>query len=82
VFQWADGSSYEGDFNNNNIEGIGVYVWAGKFIYSSIIDSRKYEGEWLNNKMNGKGIFYFPDGKIYKGNYVADKKEGYGELIW
>lgn len=26
----------------------------------------------------GKGIYYFVDGRVYKGEWVRDKKEGYG----
>jgi hypothetical protein len=28
LFTWADGSRYEGDFHDNNIEGHGVYNWS------------------------------------------------------
>ena len=27
-FQWADGSTYDGQFIDNNIHGCGIYVWA------------------------------------------------------
>jgi hypothetical protein len=27
-FIWSDGSSYEGQFYDNNIEGEGVYIWS------------------------------------------------------
>ena len=39
---WPDGSSYVGQFHNNQIHGIGKYQWA---------DGRFYEGEWENNKL-------------------------------
>jgi hypothetical protein len=35
-----DGSSYEGEFVNNNFEGKGEYRWS---------DGRIYVGLWLNN---------------------------------
>lgn len=31
--------------------------------------------------MNGRGIYKWPDGRIYEGDYVDDKKEGQGILI-
>ena len=31
--------------------------------------------------MDGKGIFTWEDGKIYTGEYVMNKKEGYGVLL-
>ena len=42
-FKWSDGATYEGDFKDNNIEGIffnniigfGEYIWA---------DNRRYKG--------------------------------------
>lgn len=32
---WTDGAIYEGEFKNNNIEGIGTYTWG---------DGRRYHG--------------------------------------
>ena len=35
IFSWGDGSKYDGDFEDNLIQGVGVYSWQ---------DDRKYEG--------------------------------------
>lgn len=32
--------------------------------------------------MHGFGEFKWPNGKIYKGFYKADVKDGQGKLIW
>jgi hypothetical protein len=32
--------------------------------------------------MDGSGEFKWPDGRIYIGEYKADKKEGHGKFIW
>jgi MORN repeat. len=32
--------------------------------------------------MHGKGVFLFKDGRKYTGEYVEDKKEGYGVFEW
>jgi len=32
--------------------------------------------------MNGKGIFTWADGRKYDGQYVKDKKEGYGTIYF
>ena len=32
--------------------------------------------------MDGKGKFEWPDGRIYVGEYLEDKKHGYGEFLW
>ena len=31
--------------------------------------------------MHGRGKFYWPDGKIFEGKFVKDKKEGMGTMI-
>ena len=31
---------------------------------------------------HGSGDFTWPDGKVYRGNYVKDKKDGYGIFEW
>ena len=57
---FADGSHYEGEFENNDIHGHGFYTWP---------DQRTYEGQWMKNKMHGKGLSKWKDGKIYEGNF-------------
>lgn len=32
--------------------------------------------------MNGKGVFVWPDGRKYEGEYVDDKKEGFGKFTF
>ena len=32
--------------------------------------------------MDGYGIFSWTDGRIYKGEYLDDKKHGYGKFYW
>ena len=72
-FKWADGSTYEGQFEDNNINGKGIYTWG---------DKRKYIGDWKNNKMDGHGVFTWPDGRKYQGDYKDDKKDGFGIFEW
>jgi hypothetical protein len=48
VYNWADGSRYEGNWKNNMINGFGRYEWP---------DGRHYVGEWLDNKMHNKGRY-------------------------
>ena len=33
------------------------------------------------NKMHGRGLFKWPDGRMYDGEYMNDKKHGKGTLI-
>ena len=39
-------------------------------------------GQWKENFMNGKGVHNWPDGRIYEGEYLNDKKHGYGVYKW
>lgn len=32
--------------------------------------------------MDGYGVFYWPDGRIYEGDYLNDKKHGKGLFKW
>ena len=32
--------------------------------------------------MHENGTFVWPDGRKYKGGYLNDKKNGYGEFFW
>ena len=32
----------------------------------------------MNNKMHGFGIITWPDGKFYEGEFIDDRKEGFG----
>ena len=68
-----EGHSYEGEFKNNEIDGIGVFKWSNGDIY---------EGEMTNGKMNGYGKYTYSNGQIYEGNYVNGVKEGLGKLIY
>ena len=75
---------YEGDFNNDKIEGNGKIKflksgieYEGTFLNDNIEGSGKfkwinediYEGEVKNGKMHGTGIYKYRNGKIYKGTF-------------
>eukprot|EP00798_Chlamydomonas_sp_ICE-L_P022703 gene22703-29859_t len=55
--QWDDGSLYEGEFDNNRMQGYGVYIWN---------DGSLYRGEWHGGMMHGCGakIWRGPDGDV------------------
>lgn len=53
---------YEGEFEENNMSGFGVYVWGQ--------EGSVYRGQWRNSMMNGCGV------KITKqpsGGYLAEE---------
>lgn len=34
----------------------------------------------MNDRKNGMGEFIYPDGKVYRGNFFDDQKDGFGVL--
>ena len=32
--------------------------------------------------MEGKGVYLWPDGRRYEGDFLEDKRDGYGVLEW
>ena len=65
--------TYEGEFKDNCITGMGFYTWANK---------DTYKGTFVNGKMHGKGLYKWPDGGEYYGEYVNNIKEGNGRFKW
>merc|ERR1712107_885863 len=60
-FCWADGSIYDGDFVENDIDGDGHYTWS---------NNCEFKGQWRRNQMHGTGVFTWSDGQTYEGAYV------------
>ena len=73
VYRGVDGSIYEGDFRNDNMEGTGVFRLANGDIY---------EGNYRNNKMEGTGVLRSAKGGIYDGSWKKDMPEGRGVLTY
>ncbi len=65
--------TYEGEFKDNCITGVGFYTWKNK---------DTYKGTFVNGKMHGKGFYKWPDGGEYYGDYVNNIKEGNGKFKW
>lgn len=92
-----DGSFYEGQFINGEIDGTGIRYWAhtdntyeGQFENGEMCgmgvmsfgDGSLYEGAWLNNKMEGEGVLKGTDGSGYVGAFHLHKKHGEGKQIY
>lgn len=63
---------YEGDFQNDVINGYGVFTSPNLFC----------EGFWANGQMEGIGAMKYKGGMAYEGNFKGGKKEGEGRLIF
>ena len=73
IFEWKDGSKYQGDFENDLFNGKGLYIWS---------NNKKYDGNWKEGKMNGNGKLTYYDGSYYEGEFVNGKKCGKGKYFW
>ncbi|XP_015754189.1 PREDICTED: MORN repeat-containing protein 1-like [Acropora digitifera] len=92
----ADGSFYEGQFVDGEIQGHGFRRWAssrneytGQFVKGELNghgimvygDGSHYEGEWQDNKREGEGKLLSKDGSVYEGSFHNHKQHGEGKLI-
>lgn len=68
---FTDGSYYEGDWTDGEMNGKGDFYWP---------DGSYYIGEYQNGRKHGVGEFKFPSGKIYKGQWADGKQNGKGKL--
>ena len=69
AFDWGDGSTYEGEWKDNQRYGKGTFKYA---------DGDVYTGEWKDDIQNGKGIYKFKNGDVYEGDYVEGERTGIG----
>ena len=62
TLKYADGTVYEGNFDNNKRHG------RGRIRYAS---GEEYRGEWFNGFMTGYGTYNFQDGSVYEVSCIA-----------
>jgi hypothetical protein len=61
--------SYEGNWEDDRMEGVGAYLYP---------DGSIYEGEWRNNQQHGRGVFHFSNGTRYEGEWKNHLMDGSG----
>ena len=64
----ADGSFYEGQFIDGEIQGHGFRRWAST--------RNEYTGQFIKGELNGHGIMVYGDGSRYEGEWVDNQREG------
>lgn len=92
TYKWNDGTIYEGNFENDNINGTGKLTTVDNGIYEGEFkDGQKsgtgtytfangdiYTGSWENDQMSGEGTYTFQNGDKYVGNFSNNKFNGTG----
>lgn len=67
------GCVYDGMWDHNKREGLGLYKWRNGSMYS---------GQWSNDVFHGFGKLVWMAGEVYEGYFVNGNREGQGKLIW
>ena len=68
-YTWADGSLYEGEWEDGLRHGQGIMTET---------DGRSYSGQWQRDKKHGYGIYKRPSGAVYEGQWEGDVIQGRG----
>ena len=64
VMTWPDGDTYEGEFRDVKMDGLGVYTFA---------DQRRYRGQFKADLKHGFGSSLVDDGYQFDGEYRSDQ---------
>lgn len=71
TYKLDTGSSFNGTWKNNKIDGNGILV---------LKRFGTYKGQFQNGKRVGEGTFHFTNGDVYSGHWKNDVIEGRGKL--
>ena len=72
ICNYADGSEYQGEWQDGKRHGIGTYISP---------TGTRYEGEWKNDGASGHGVCHYADGMKYDGQFESGERHGKGVLI-
>ena len=72
ICNYADGSEYQGEWQDGKRHGIGTYISP---------TGTRYEGEWENDGASGHGVCHYEDGMKYDGQFENGERHGKGVLI-
>jgi hypothetical protein len=70
----ADGSYYEGEFENGEINGHG-------FKYFSL-SGNTYSGEFHLGELQGQGVMNYTNGAVYEGQWTENRRDGKINVIF
>ena len=72
TFQFRSGTLYSGEWQNNEMDGIGCL---------NVPEEGTYEGSFIDSQKNGQGTFIWNDGTVYVGAWKNDQMDGRGEYV-
>ena len=72
ICNYADGSEYQGEWQDGKRHGTGTYIYP---------TGTRYEGEWENDEASGHGVCHYADGMKYDGQFENGERHGKGVLI-
>ena len=72
ICNYADGSEYQGEWQDGKRHGVGTYISP---------TGTRYEGEWENDGASGHGVCHYADGMKYDGQFENGERHGKGVLI-
>jgi hypothetical protein len=87
---------HDGEWQNGDRHGQGVYTWANGDTYDGewqngdrhgqgvciYADGRKYDGEWKNGDRHGQGVCIYADDRKYDGEWQYGQRHGEGVLTY
>lgn len=68
-YTWDNGTSYDGEWVNNKVNGKGTLTY---------VNGDKYVGNFVSSKKSGYGIYTWANGDSFSGNWLDDKMSGLG----
>jgi hypothetical protein len=88
-FVWANGTEYDGEFEDNEPLGPAIYIEEGgggddpsapsaKEGRGTYPNGDEYDGEWVKGKRHGRGVYTWANGDEYYGGWAHGRFHGKG----
>lgn len=72
LYQFSNGSKYQGEFKDNQFEGIGDFTTS----------HFRIRGIFKSNKAHGECVIEYSNGDRYEGSMLGNQRSGRGRLIY
>lgn len=74
------GAEFKGDFDKDQISGLGIYVDSEGNKYQSVKEGEMKQGEFLGSRLFGPGKCNYANGDEYIGKFNEGFKHGFGTM--